>query len=590
MHKQQPYQPTSGGKHTQILAPRCGLLSIVFIISLTLWGCTPIGDAPITEPPQKTTNDIPVIPNAVETESAELLESEIIAHISETNISLADFQKRVRLEKMNLSMLLASLQETEELLDNQGHFQEEINGTERTLSDPWQLGNHTLTQLFREAVIKQEAQKMGLSISQDEVERALQEEIAASTRHITAPQATSTAIAASAITETTSSEKTFPFDPPAPILTDVQFDDGLKALISKLERDAQMSLDEYKLVVEARLLSDKVQAAIVDTRVSPIDERVRANHLLIRYGEDTPDQRTREQALELITELSTRISSGKAKFEDIAKAFSEDASTAETGGELGWFGKGIMVPTIEAAAFQLEIGEVSTPIETVFGLHLIYVADRDSGKLKDISQLNHEQFEVFEQWLNEQISSAPIRRPNNMPAMLPQDSLEALPMPVETVLNAQMGEQTFASQGNMHIDFGSVSPVPYNSIPPSSGSHYSILPAWQIHSEPLRYELLVHSLEDGGVVIYYQCGTECPELISQISSVATPYIEAGRHVLVAPNDPTWTINDSEPLHQEIGSRIALSAWRRVLLLDEFDAELIQRFIEEFEGIDHHSRN
>lgn len=149
------------------------------------------------------------------------------------------------------------------------------------------------------------------------------------------------------------------------------------------------------------------------------------------------------------------------------------------------------------------------------------------------------------------------------------------------------GEEVFNSQGNSHIQYGSRSPIEYNSTPPSSGPHYDNLAAWNVYTEPIRYEQLNHNLEDGGVIIYYQCPDGCPELFDELKAMAEPYINAGRHVVMAPNDPAWSIDGSEPLHKDMGASIALVSWQHVLKLDEFDQGRIRAFIEKYEGIDHH---
>jgi hypothetical protein len=149
------------------------------------------------------------------------------------------------------------------------------------------------------------------------------------------------------------------------------------------------------------------------------------------------------------------------------------------------------------------------------------------------------------------------------------------------------GEEKFSSQGNIHIDFGSVSPIAYNSTPPTSGPHYSNLVAWGVHDEPIRYEHLIHNLEDGGVVVYYQCADGCPALVDQLQDLLYPYINAGRHVVLVPNDPAWTVGGSQPLHREMPATIALAAWQTLLTMDEVDEQAIQAFIDRYEGVDHH---
>ena len=159
----------------------------------------------------------------------------------------------------------------------------------------------------------------------------------------------------------------------------------------------------------------------------------------------------------------------------------------------------------------------------------------------------------------------------------------------EVIPESVVGELTFPSQGNDHIAFGSRSPIEYNTTPPSSGPHYSNIIQWDIYDKPIPYELLVHNLEDGGVIVYYQCEEPCPELVQQLSDAITPYLEYGWHVVVAPNEPYESSEGSQFGHLDIGAKIAVVAWQKVLKLDEFDSDAILLFLEAYEGIDHHKR-
>ncbi len=151
------------------------------------------------------------------------------------------------------------------------------------------------------------------------------------------------------------------------------------------------------------------------------------------------------------------------------------------------------------------------------------------------------------------------------------------------------GEVSWPTQGNTHIQQGNASPIEYNTKPPTSGPHYPGLAPWDIYDEPVRYEQVVHNMEDGGVIVYYQCEDGCPELREQLAEVVRPYIVSGRHVLLMPNDPQWTEFGSQSAHQDMEARIALTAWQRLDKFDEFDAARIRAFIERYEGIDHHVR-
>ncbi|HMB26271.1 MAG TPA: peptidylprolyl isomerase [Patescibacteria group bacterium] len=70
------------------------------------------------------------------------------------------------------------------------------------------------------------------------------------------------------------------------------------------------------------------------------------------------------------------LEKGEKSFSDLAKEYSQDQATAESGGDLGWFPKGVMVEEFEKVAFDLSVGEVSDLVKTEFGYHLIKVEDK----------------------------------------------------------------------------------------------------------------------------------------------------------------------------------------------------------------------
>lgn len=148
-------------------------------------------------------------------------------------------------------------------------------------------------------------------------------------------------------------------------------------------------------------------------------------------------------------------------------------------------------------------------------------------------------------------------------------------------------EEVAPTQGNAHITQDTIAPIKYNTTPPTSGPHYGGLAPWGISTQPQRYEQLLHNLEDGGVVIYYQCADGCPDLVDQLAAVVKPYADQNRKVVLLPNDPTWTDNGTQPLHKDMDARISLTTWQRIDKFDDFDAERVRSFIDRYEGIDHH---
>ncbi|PIR52563.1 protein translocase subunit SecD [Candidatus Peregrinibacteria bacterium CG10_big_fil_rev_8_21_14_0_10_49_10] len=113
-------------------------------------------------------------------------------------------------------------------------------------------------------------------------------------------------------------------------------------------------------------------------------EEMEASHILVAYkGATSADAgivRSREEALARAKELRAKIQSGE-KFEELARSFSDGPSGAE-GGSLGLFGKDTMVPAFSDAAFALKKGEVTDPVETAFGFHIIR-ADSEPVTLSD---------------------------------------------------------------------------------------------------------------------------------------------------------------------------------------------------------------
>jgi parvulin-like peptidyl-prolyl isomerase len=117
-------------------------------------------------------------------------------------------------------------------------------------------------------------------------------------------------------------------------------------------------------------------------------ESVKAKHILIRVkgapmpaAEGKPEL-TDEQALAKANEIRAKLVAG-GDFAAIAKSDSDDAASGAQGGDLGEFRKGMMVPPFEQAAFSLKIGEISQPVKSPFGYHIIVVQEHKVKSLDD---------------------------------------------------------------------------------------------------------------------------------------------------------------------------------------------------------------
>lgn len=109
------------------------------------------------------------------------------------------------------------------------------------------------------------------------------------------------------------------------------------------------------------------------------DNKVRASHLLVKHNQSrrpkswkSPEgiSRSRDDAIILIKKYRDRIINGETTLTELAQTES-DCSSHSQGGDLGFFGRGQMQPPFEEAAFNLHVNEMSDPIETDSGIHLV---------------------------------------------------------------------------------------------------------------------------------------------------------------------------------------------------------------------------
>lgn len=109
------------------------------------------------------------------------------------------------------------------------------------------------------------------------------------------------------------------------------------------------------------------------------DNRVHVRHILACSVNDTncPDNRTEKEAEKLIKGIRRNVT--RSNFADLAEKYSDDKASAVYGGDLGWISKGMLVPEFEEVAFDMDEGEISDPIRSEFGYHIIYVEEKGAG-------------------------------------------------------------------------------------------------------------------------------------------------------------------------------------------------------------------
>ena len=143
-------------------------------------------------------------------------------------------------------------------------------------------------------------------------------------------------------------------------------------------------LDEVDISEEA--IRDRYEE-VKDIRY--VDEETRAaRHILVRVDEDA-DPEAVEDARQRAEALRARIIDGES-FAEVAEAESDDPGSARRGGDLGEIERGVMVDEFEEAAFALDEDELSEPVRTAFGFHLIQVSEVRGGEVKAFEDVRDE--------------------------------------------------------------------------------------------------------------------------------------------------------------------------------------------------------
>lgn len=142
---------------------------------------------------------------------------------------------------------------------------------------------------------------------------------------------------------------------------------------------------QYKIyksqLAQKYMMDTKVTDHLLQQAYSRLQQEVNASHILVRVGPDAPPQDTLK-AYKKIEDIRKQLMNG-ADFDKTAHILSEDPSAKSNSGHLGWFGVFTMIYPFENAAYNTPVGEISEPIRTRFGYHLVKVNERrkDEGKV-----------------------------------------------------------------------------------------------------------------------------------------------------------------------------------------------------------------
>ena len=176
---------------------------------------------------------------------------------------------------------------------------------------------------------------------------------------------------------------------------------NLRTLEDALKREG-VDMETYRKRMKEQMMTQRVSgmeisaAQVTDAEAKKhydknrdayiTQSRVRASHIILLASKEA-DPVYYEDAKNRILEIQKEIEGG-LDFAEAAKLYSQDGS-AQKGGDLGWFGRGKMIPEFENVAFSAKVGEVAGPVETAFGFHLIMVTEKEEPKpipFEDVEQ------------------------------------------------------------------------------------------------------------------------------------------------------------------------------------------------------------
>ncbi|MFZ3070330.1 MAG: peptidylprolyl isomerase [Anaerolineaceae bacterium] len=363
--------------------------------------------------------------------------AKVVASVGETDITVRQYQPAVKYTRMNLINQANQYYYYSQLFGDMGSsFLSTAQEMITSLNSPATIGEDVINNMINEVLIQEEAEKRGITVSAEEVEAAIKEAFNFY------PNGTSTPTITPTIVNTPTMSRSQiaiiqPTNTPTPLPTATSTPDGwvptntatatpsatatsqpvptdatptevptatteptitptptafTTQVYGKEVKDYYSNLDDYGIgretVEEAfrmQILREKLMESVT-ADLKPVQSQVWARHILVA----TED------------EANTVLDALKAgeDWNTLAATYSTDTSNKDNGGDLGWFGRGTMDTTFEEAAFALEEGEISQPVKTDFGYHIIQCVGKGENNLNASDFATYKQT-TFTTWLSD---------------------------------------------------------------------------------------------------------------------------------------------------------------------------------------------
>lgn len=351
-----------------------------------------------------------------------ILPSKAIVTIDGEEITVADFQRRARLERDQLiNQYTLYYQIASQITDptQQQSYLSYLQQIEAQLETET-LGQTVLNQMIDEVFIQREAAARGITVTDEEVDdyyysifayypsgvapssTPTMEILPTSTLSATqlalitpTPEVTPTTAETDEAAPTDVVEEPEPTAEPTeiPLPTSVTIDEFNTANGDYLARLKEYDVDEafMKNLVRIQITREKLNEELAKA-ITPEEEQVWARHILV------DDEAT---ALDLLDQLNNG-----ADFGDLAREYSTGPS-GPNGGNLGWFGRGMMIENFEEAAFSGEVGDIVGPVQTDYGFHIIQILGKEMRQV-DQTQMDNLVLTALTEILNQDKTEAEI--------------------------------------------------------------------------------------------------------------------------------------------------------------------------------------
>jgi hypothetical protein len=365
-----------------------------------------------------------------------------VVTVNADSVTMREFQVRVRLARKQYVDQYMQYYQFAQMFgidpSTDSSLSQTLNQIQTQLADPSLVGQQVIEDITNDLLIRQYAKANGIVVTKADVEKAIRDaygyypdgtptptstgapltyptwsatQYSLMTPTIAATFAPSETPALTQTPDLTATATTIPsLTPPATPYTLDGFKSSYKEGLSYYAKLGLTEADFRKIYFESQIYRQRV-SDIVTAYVTHEQEQVWARHILV--ADKATSQSIRKQLL------------AGADFATLAAQSSLDTGSKDKGGDLGWFGKGKMLAEFETAAFTLQVGEISQPVQTTSGWHIIQVLGHEIRPLTE-SEYKDAVTAALNQWISDQRTGANIVVDSNWTANIPdQPSLES---------------------------------------------------------------------------------------------------------------------------------------------------------------------